>query len=257
LTALGGWQAEQIDLLAASEPPSVAHPLGTDDLGRDLLARLLWGGRVSLLVGLSGALAAAVLGTALGMVAGYRGGRVDAALMRLTDGVLALPLLPLLILLAAVDPAKLGLPEALARSPEIGLFRIVLLVALLGWTTTARLVRAATLSLKQQDFIRAARAMGVSDGWILRRHILPNVLPVVIVAATLSVGQVILMESALSFLGLGIQPPMPSWGNMLTGALETVWTTPWQAAWPGVLIFITVIAVNLIGDGAKKGNASP
>jgi peptide/nickel transport system permease protein len=247
-----GLEPEAVDLLAASMAPSWDHPMGTDDLGRDLLARLLWGGRVSLLVGLIGALAAAGIGTALGMVAGYRGGRLDALLMRLTDGIIALPMLPLLIVLAAVDPTKLGVPEAFARAPEMGVLRIVIIVALLGWTTTARLVRATTLSLKERDFVRAAQALGAGEGAILRRHILPNVLPVVSVAVTLAVGQVILLESALSFLGLGIQPPMPSWGNMLTGALETIWTAPWQAAWPGGLIFITVIAVTLLGDSLTE-----
>jgi ABC-type dipeptide/oligopeptide/nickel transport system permease subunit len=164
-----GLEPEAVDLLAASLTPSWDHPMGTDDLGRDLLARLLWGGRVSLFVGLIGALAAAGIGTALGMVAGYRGGRLDALLMRLTDGIIALPMLPLLIVLAAVDPTKLGVPEAFARSPEMDVLRIVIIVALLGWTTTARLVRATTLSLKERDFVRAAQALGADEGTILRR----------------------------------------------------------------------------------------
>lgn len=251
-----GVDPELVDLLGSSLPPSWDHPLGTDDLGRDIFLRLLQGGRVSLLVGLAGATAAAGLGTVIGVTAGYVGGRFDALLMRLTDGVIALPLLPLLIVLAAIDPVKLGVSETVARSPDMGLIRIVILVALLGWTTTARLVRAQTLSLRRRDFVTAAHALGASGPWTIRRHIIPNVMPVVIVAATLSVGQVILLESALSFLGLGLQPPMPSWGNMLTGALDTIWSAPLAATWPGLLIFLTVIAVNLLGDGLQRRTPS-
>lgn len=243
--------AEAVDILATYAPPSAAHPLGTDDLGRDVLVRLLHGGQVSLLVGLAGALAAACIGTVVGLLAGYTGGRADALLMRFTDGVIALPLLPLLIVLAGVDPAKLGVPEAFARSPEMALLRIVVIIALVGWTTTARLTRGATLSVRTRDYVRAAVALGAGPGRIMVRHVLPNVVSPVIVAATLSVGNVILLESALSFLGLGIQPPVPSWGNMLTNALEMVWTTPWLAVWPGLLILLTVVSVNMIGDGLQ------
>jgi peptide/nickel transport system permease protein len=246
-----GFSAADIDLLARAAPPSAKHPLGTDELGRDLLLRLLYGGRVSLGVGLAAALCAASIGTALGLLAGYYGGRLDAFLMRLADSVIALPLLPLLIVLAALDPTKLGLPEEVARSEAASLYRIVALIALVGWTTTARLVRGATLSLKAREFVRAAEALGASGPRIMVRHILPNAISPVIVATTLSVGNVILLESVLSFLGLGIQPPMPSWGNMLTGAQETIWSAPMLAVWPGLMIFVTVIAFNLLGDGLQ------
>ncbi len=244
--------AEQIDLAAMLQPPSAAHPLGTDDLGRDLLARLLRGGRVSLLVALSAASLAALLGTAIGLVAGTRGGWADALLMRLTDGVIALPLLPLLIVLGALDPAKLGLPPAWLTGAGAAAGRIVIIIALVGWTTVARLVRAAALSLKQQDFIRSAQALGLGPGRIMLRHILPNTLPTLVVAATLSVGNIMLLESALSFLGLGIQPPLASWGTMLNGALQQLFTAPVLAVWPGAMIFLAVMAFNLLGDGLQQ-----
>ncbi|OIQ97130.1 glutathione transport system permease protein GsiD [mine drainage metagenome] len=244
--------AEQIDLSAMLLPPSAAHLLGTDDLGRDLLARLLRGGRVSLLVALSAASLAALLGTLIGLVAGTHGGWADALLMRLTDGVIALPLLPLLIVLGALDPAKLGLPPALLGGAGAAAGRIIVIIALVGWTTVARLVRAAALSLKQQDFIRSAQALGLGPGRIMLRHILPNTLPTLVVAATLSVGNIMLLESALSFLGLGIQPPLASWGTMLNGALQLLFTAPVLAVWPGAMIFLTVMAFNLLGDGLQQ-----
>jgi peptide/nickel transport system permease protein len=246
-----GVDGNLVDLFNAKQPPSPAHPLGTDELGRDLLVRLLHGGQVSLLVGLASALCAAVVGTLLGLAAGYYGGRLDALLMRFTDGVIALPLLPLLIILAAVDLTKLGLPAGLASSENVSVYRIVLLIALFGWTTVARLVRGATLSMKTREFVRAAEALGASAPRIMLVHILPNVVSPIIVATTLSIGGIILLESVLSFLGLGIQPPLPSWGNMLTSAQELIWDSPALAIYPGLLIFATVIAFNFLGDGLQ------
>jgi peptide/nickel transport system permease protein len=248
---LMGFDVTAVDLLERLGPPSLHHPLGTDELGRDMFLRLLYGGRVSLLVGILAALVAAVIGTAIGLLAGYFGGKLDALLMRLTDGVIALPLLPLLIVLAAVDLSKLGLPPAVVNSPDISLYRIILIIALVGWTTVARLVRGATLSLRERDFVLAAITQGASSFRIMTRHILPNAISPIVVATTLSVGNVILLESVLSFLGLGIQPPTPSWGNMLTNAQETIWTAPMLAFWPGVMIFVTVIAFNFVGDGLQ------
>ena len=171
--------------------------------------------------------------------------------MRLTDAVIALPLLPLLIVLAAVDLSKLGVPASLAQSEAASLYRILLIVALVGWTTVARLVRGTTLSVRERDFVRAAVAQGAGPLRIMLRHILPNVVSPIIVATTLSVGNVILTESVLSFLGLGIQPPLPSWGNMLTNAQELIWQAPALAIYPGLLIFVTVIAFNFLGDGLQ------
>jgi peptide/nickel transport system permease protein len=246
-----GQDASTVDLYHRFAPPSLAHPLGTDEIGRDVLLRLLEGGQISLLVGIVAAVAAAVLGTAIGLVAGYRGGRLDSLLMRLTDGVIALPLLPLLVVLAAIDPRKLGVPASWASSDALSLYRIIVLVALVGWTTVARLVRGATLSLIAQDFVRAATALGAKPLRIMLVHILPNLASPIIVATTLSVGQIILLESVLSFLGLGVEPPLASWGNMLTGAQDIIWTAPQLALYPGLLIFVTVIACNFLGDGLQ------
>ncbi|MCK6454161.1 MAG: ABC transporter permease [Alphaproteobacteria bacterium] len=251
IARLAGIDPNEVDLLSRFEPPSAAHWLGTDEIGRDVLMRLLLGGQVSLFVGLSAALASALIGTAIGLAAGYWGGRPDALLMRLTDGVIALPLLPLLIVLAAVDLKKLGLPAGLADSEAVSLYRIVAIIALVGWTTVARLVRGAALSVRTRDFVLAAVGQGAGPLRIMAVHILPNVASPIIVATTLSVGNVILLESVLSFLGLGIQPPLPSWGAMLTNAQELVTSAPWLAIWPGLLIFVTVIACNLLGDGLQ------
>ena len=230
---------------------SLDHPLGTDEIGRDHLVRLLYGGRVSLTVGLIAALFSAVIGTIIGICAGYYGGRLDSFLMRITDSVIALPLLPLLIVLAAVDLTKLGFPEGLADAEDMSLYRIVFIVSLVGWTTVARLVRAETLSMRKREFVRAAMALGADTNRILLTHILPNVVSPIVVATTLSVGNIILFESVLSFLGLGIQPPVASWGNMLSNAQDLVWSSPELATWPGLFIFITVIAFNFLGDGLQ------
>jgi peptide/nickel transport system permease protein len=185
------------------------------------------------------------------VVSGYVGGRFDGVMMRITDGVIALPLLPLLIVLAAIDPRKVGIPVEIAQSETFSLYRIVVIVALTGWTTVARLVRAETLSLKNRDFARAARALGAQPVRIMFRHILPNAAGSLVVATTMSIGTLILLESTLSFLGLGTQPPAASWGNMLTGAQELLRDAPMQAVWPGLLILLTVIAFNFLGDGLQ------
>lgn len=241
----------EVDLLARFAPPSAEHPLGTDEIGRDMLLRLLYGGRVSLLVGLAAAIASAAIGTVVGLAAGYYGGWLDALLMRLTDTVIALPLLPLLIVFAAIDLGKLGLPPDLAAAPEIGLYRIVAIIALVGWTTVARLVRGAALTLRERDFVLAARAQGAGGARIMFRHILPNAISPIVVATTLSVGNIVLLESVLSFLGLGIQPPIASWGSMLTNAQDLMYEAPMLAVWPGLAIFATVIAFNFLGDGLQ------
>lgn len=252
---LAPWLAqdpEALDLAALYAPPSPEHWLGTDELGRDVLARLLNGARVSLAVAAATAVLAALIGTALGLAAGFFGGRLDALLMRLTDGVMALPLLPLLIVLAATDPTKLGVSPEAQGSEAFAIGRIVLIIALVGWTMVARLVRAQTLAVKARDYVRAATAIGAGPGRIMLRHILPNVASPMVVAATLSVGNIILIESALSFLGLGIRPPLASWGNMLTGAMNVVWSAPEQALWPGLAIFLTVLSFNLLGDALQR-----
>ena len=242
---------QTVDLFNRFQPVSAAHPLGTDELGRDVLARLIEGGRVSLFVGLTAALFASVIGTTIGLMSGYFGGRIDVVIMRFTDGVISLPLLPLLIVLAAIDLSKLGLPDTITNSENASLYRISIIVALAGWTTVARLVRAETLALRERTFVKAAQAQGATSGRIMRVHILPNLAASIIVATTLSAGNIILLESVLSFLGLGIQPPVTSWGNLLTNAQELIWDSPRLAFYPGALIFLTVIAFNFLGDGLR------
>ena len=245
----------KIDLFGRFKPFSSEHPLGTDELGRDLLIRLAYGGRVSLLVGFIAAIFSACIGTGIGLMAGYYGGWLDGLLMRITDSVIALPLLPLLIVLAVIDLEKLGIPPEFANHSDIGLYRIIVIVSLVGWTGVARLVRGAVLSLREQPYIMAARAMGAPVRRVIFVHILPGLASPIIVATTLSVGNIILFESILSFLGLGINPPIPSWGNMLTNAQELIWQAPTLAFFPGLFILVTVIAFNFLGDGLQDALA--
>lgn len=242
-------ESNTADITMRFLPPSMAHFFGTDELGRDIFIRLLYGARVSLGVGFIAALATSFIGTAIGMLAGYAGGKADAFLMRFTDLLIALPLLPLLIILSAVDLEKLGF----SASGNASLYKIIVLISLTGWTTVARLTRARTLTLRKMDFVLAARALGVGHLRIILRHIFPNLLNTVIVATALSIGNIILIESVLSFLGLGIQPPLPSWGNMLTNAEENIWEHAALAIYPGAMIFITVLAFNFLGDGLQAG----
>ena len=239
------------DLLSQFDPPGNGHLLGRDEAGRDVLLRLMVGGQISLLVGLLGTAIAGVFGVFIGVMAGYFGGKVDAVLMRFTDGMIALPLLPLVIVMGAIDLTKLGFSRDFAHSGAVGFWRIVVVLAIVDWTGIARLVRAATLALKERDFVRAARASGAGAFYVMRAHVLPNIATPMIVAFTLTVGRVILLESTLSFLGYGIIPPTPSWGNMLNNAQDMVINAPALAVYPGVLILITVIAVNFLGDGLQ------
>jgi peptide/nickel transport system permease protein len=243
--------AARVELLHRFALPSAGAWLGRDELGRDVFVRMLYGGQISLLVGAVTAVAAAVIGTLVGLTAAYRGGWLDAFLMRFTDSVIALPFLPLLIVLAALDLNKLGVPPALIDSELISLYRIIFIVALVGWTTSARIVRGAALSIRERDYVLAAHAQGASAWRIMSVHILPNLISPIIVATTLSAGKIILLESVLSFLGLGIQPPVASWGNQLTNAQELIYSAPQLAFFPGIAIFITVIALNFLGDGLQ------
>lgn len=256
---LGAWPVEWLlgidpdatDLLSRFDPASAQHWLGTDDAGRDELVRLMVGGQISLLVGVLATGVGSGIGLLVGITAGYFGGRTDALLMRFTDGMIALPLLPLLIVLGAVDLTKLGFSPEFARSGAAGFWRIVVIISIVDWTAIARLVRAATLAIKERDFVRAARVSGGGASYTILTHILPNVATPIIVAVTLTIGRVILFESVLSFLGFGIVPPTPSWGNMLNNAQELVTSDPALAIYPGLLIFVTVIAANFLGDGLQ------
>jgi peptide/nickel transport system permease protein len=246
-----GFDPDSTDLFNRFGPPGPGHWLGTDEAGRDELIRLMVGGQMSLLVGLLATVIGGVIGLIIGVCAGYFGGRLDAVLMRFTDGMIALPLLPLLIVLGAVDLTKLGFSAEFAHSGAAGFWRIIVIIAIVDWTSIARLVRAATIALKERDFVRAARASGAGPAYVMVSHVLPNVATPIIVAFTLTVGRVILFESVLSFLGFGIVPPTPSWGNMLNNAQELVTSAPALAIYPGLLIFATVIAVNFLGDGLQ------
>lgn len=248
---LKGIDPDATDLLSRYDPPSAQHWLGTDDAGRDELIRLMVGGQISLLVGLLATVAGGVIGLLIGVCSGYFGGKLNSVLMRFTDGVITLPLLPLLIVLGALDLTKLGFSSDFAHSGAAGFWRIVIIIAIVDWTGIARIVRAATLAVKELDYVRAARASGAGAWYVMATHVLPNVATPIIVAFTLTVGRVILFESVLSFLGFGVVPPTPSWGNMLNNAQELVTTAPALAVYPGLFIFITVIAVNFLGDGLQ------
>lgn len=242
---LSGYDPAKPVLSLQLQPPSTAHPLGTDDLGRDLLTRILYGGRVSMSIGVLAMSLAVVIGTTVGALAGYYGGWTDNVLMRITDLMLSIPTLFLLILLMLL---LRSFPIPFLRG---GVLAIVMTIALLSWMTVARLVRASYLSLKAQVYVEAARALGASHARIIVRHILPNAVSAIIVAATLRVASSIITESGLSFLGFGVQPPTPTWGNMLKNAQDQMMTAPWTAIFPGVFIFITVIAINYVGDGLR------
>lgn len=246
---------ETTDLGHRFQPSSWQHPLGTDDLGRDVLIRLLEGGRVSILVGLIAAVVASLVGILVGAVAGYFGGWWDTLLMRFTDAMLSVPVLALMIVISMIDLQKVGLGflstlywgELKLES----LLRLMFVVVLFDWMGVARLVRGCVLSLKERDYVMAARALGAGSPRILLRHLVPNAMAPIIVATTLAAGGIILYESVLSFLGLGIMPPTPSWGNMLSGAQEYIRKAPLVALYPGLLIWLTVTAFNFLGDGLR------
>jgi peptide/nickel transport system permease protein len=239
---------DTIDYSASLQPPSLQHPFGTDDLGRDLLARAMLGGRVSMAVGVVAVLIAITVGTLIGAVAGFFGGRTDSVLMRGTDLFLALPQLPFLLMVTYLfrDPLKK------VFGPELGIFLlIVCVIGLLNWMTLSRLVRASFLSMKQKEFVESARCIGASNRRIMLSHILPNTLSAVIVAATVGVGAAIITESALSFLGVGFPPDMPTWGRLLYDAQNYLDLAPHWAIFPGLLIFLAVLSINYIGDGLR------
>lgn len=232
------YDPERTALLLIYDPPSWQHPFGTDGLGRDLAARMLYGGRVSLSIGLLAVTVAVSVGTLVGTLAGFYGRWIDGLLMRLVDMMYSFPRLFLLILIGVFFKG-------------MTLSVIVIVLGLLSWMTTARLVRASFLSLKNREFVEAARCVGASDRRIIVRHILPNALAPIIVAATLGIAAAIIAESTLSFLGLGIQPPTPSWGNMLKDAGSEMDKAPWVAIFPGLFIFLAVVSINFIGDGLR------
>jgi peptide/nickel transport system permease protein len=222
-----------IDLANRRAAPSLSHLFGTDELGRDVLTRTLFGARISLVIGLLAAAVTAMVGVTIGAVSGYVHGWIDNVLMRLTDAMLSVPRLPLLMIAAAIF------------EPSVSM--LILLIGLVGWMETARIVRAEFLSLKERTYVEAARAVGMQPARVVVRHLLPAAAPAAVVAATLAVGRAILLESAMSFFGVGVQPPQPSLGNMLYQAQTTMSTEPWLAFFPGAFIFLTVLTVYVVG----------
>jgi peptide/nickel transport system permease protein len=243
---LSPYDPNQSDLTVRLQPPSWQHPFGTDALGRDLLTRCLYGGRVSLLIGFLVVVITLVIGIPIGSAAGYFGGWIDDVLMRIIDAFLSLPSLLILILLSAI-----------MREVELPIFErnnvltIALVIGILSWMTVARLVRAVFLTLREMEYVTAARALGASSLLIIVSEILPNGFGPIIVESTLEIGWAIMEESGLSFLGFGIQPPAASWGSLLSDAQDHLVKHPWLAIFPGLMIFFTIISVNYIGDGLR------
>ncbi len=240
------WDPLRQDLATTFTLPGRIHWLGSDELGRDTLTRLIYGARVSLTVAFLAVLVALLLGGTVGLVAGFYGGWIDQILMRFVDVILSIPSIYLLILLTILQP-KIG-PITLSTSDPRSL---AVIIALVGWGGLARLVRGETLSVKNRDFMLATRSIGASDLRLMLRHLLPNVLAVMIVAASLNVGGIIITEAILDFIGLGIQPPTPSWGNMLTNSQVYFYHSIWLVLLPGILIFVTVLAMNIFGNAVR------
>jgi peptide/nickel transport system permease protein len=229
--------ANKVDPRLFRAPPSLAHPFGNDDVGRDIMWRTIYGGRISLAIGALSIALAMTIGVVLGSISGYYGRWADSLIMRLTDAMLSMPSLLLLIVMTRIV------------GPSVP--TIILVIGLLNWMQVTRIVRANFLSLKEQDFVLAARALGVSDRSIIFRHVLPNTFAPVVVAATLGVGYAIILEASASFLGLGVQPPTASWGSMLYRAQTLMEQAPWVAIFPGLMILVTVMAINFIGDALR------
>lgn len=226
-----------LDLSRSAAPPGEGHPLGTDESGRDVLGRLLAGGRVSLAVGFVAVACSGLLGLSLGALAGLGGRRIDTVVMRLTDAMMSIPAMFLIITTLALFGTSVA--------------GLVIAIGATSWMGLARLVRAELMSIREQAYVEAARALGARPLRLLARHAVPHLLPTVLVNLTFGIGTAILMESALSFIGLGIQPPSASWGNMLTNAQSYLYASPWLAVYPGILILITVVAVNVLGDALR------
>ena len=238
------WQGTPLPPTFVDAKLAAHHFLGTDEVGRDLFSRLMFGARISLTVGVTATLMEIVIGTLLGAISGYYGGWVDFIIMRVTDVFLSIPLLPLLLVLTAI------VAESSSKA-SLSFGVIVIIIGALSWPPVARLVRAQFLSLREREYTEAARALGNNDARIIFRHLLPNAMAPIIVQATLDVANVIILESTLSFLGFGIQPPTASWGNMLSNAISTLQSAWWAAVFPGLCILLTVLSINYMGDGLR------
>jgi peptide/nickel transport system permease protein len=231
--------------------PSAAHPFGTDTVGRDVLARTIYGGQISLMIGMTAVIIETLAGVLIGAIAGYYGGTIDSLLMRFTEAVFNIPQIFLLIVMAKFFGGKVPNVTFLGRTLSGSVVVIILIIGLTSWPYLARIVRAEFLSIKENDFILAARATGTSNAEIIYRHILPNSAAPIVVSATLGVANAILSEAYISFLGLGVQPPTATWGNMLEGAYNYIANAPWLWVFPGTLILLTVLSINFLGDGLR------
>jgi peptide/nickel transport system permease protein len=231
--------------------PSIQHPFGTDTVGRDVLARTIYGGQISMIIGILAVLIETSLGILIGAIAGYYGGKIDSLLMRFTEAMLNIPEIFLLIVMAKFFGNKIPNLTLFGRTFSGSVVVIVVIIGLTSWMYLARIVRAEFLSIKENDFILAAKATGTSNAEIIIRHILPNSIAPIIVSATLGVANAILSEAYISFLGLGVQPPTATWGNMLDGANNYIESAPWLWFFPGFLILLTVLSINFLGDGLR------
>ena len=241
------FEPNTIDIRSRNQGPSLMHPFGTDQLGRDTFSRMIAGGRTSITVGLAAMFLALILGTLIGVIAGYFK-KLDGILMRFTDLFLSLPLLPLLLLMMFLFRE----PLSVSYGPEKGMFiLIVFAIGVTSWMPTARIVRGDVLALKQREFVMAARSIGTPDQKIILRHILPNILSPILVSATLGIANAIITESALSFLGLGFPPDFPTWGRLLNDAVDYLQLHPERVMWPGLAISLTVLSINFLGDGLR------
>jgi peptide/nickel transport system permease protein len=239
------------DISVKLQPPSSQHLFGTDTIGRDILARTIYGGQISLSIGIFAAFVEVIVGVLVGAIAGYFGRWIDDFLMRITEAMLIIPQLFLLIVLAKALGGKVPEVDILGRTLSGSVIVIILVIGFTSWMYLARIVRANVLSLKELDYISASRALGVSDARIIFKHLLPNTIAPIIVSSTLSVSGAILSEAYVSFLGLGVQTPTASWGNMLDSAVKYIQTAPWLWFFPGLLILLTVLCINFIGDGLR------
>ncbi len=245
-----GIDPEAQDILNRYGPWSAEHWLGTDEVGRDVFVRLIFGTRISLMVAFVVAIASTMIGIAVGALAGYYGGVVDMLLMRLTDSLLALPTIPILIIVASIDPARVPFLDTVSAE-NVSIVKMIFVLMIFSWMVQARLVRGEVLAIKEQEYVLAAKTSGMNGMQIILKELIPNVITPVIVSVTLGIGSSILFEAALSFLGLGIQPPTPSWGNMLNNAQEIVYSAPLLAVIPGLLILIITMSFNFLGDGLQ------
>lgn len=243
--------ANDTNLRARWQAPSAEHPFGTDSVGRDVLARTVYGGQITLSIALLSITLTVLFGVPLGLVAGYYGGWLDSVIMRIAEALLSIPLLFLLIVLSRTLGQSVPDFRVFGRELSGSVLVMILVIGCTGWMTLSRIVRANTLSLKERDFVLAARAQGADSWRVVTRHILPNTIAPVIVFATLGVSGAILLESYVSFLGLGVQPPTASWGNMLQRSVERIDTAYWLWLFPGLLTLLTVISINTIGDGLR------